>query len=233
MATLAEIEDGKIVVEAHGRDKDLIRLVPGAKWRNERWECRLTWSTCKALRGILGENLEIGDRLYEWASEEYSSRVGPCLEMRQATEVSDTGGLCDGLYPFQQAGAQFLMTAQQALLADPMGSGKTVQAAAAARNLQERGVKHHRGEGSLPALVVCPKSMVGTWKKEIEKWWPGTRAAVVQGAKKKRIDTIWSFLDEPGVCIINWESVRLHSRLEGYGSMRLTAEERAAIGNPV
>lgn len=191
--------------------------IPGARWDKDDLcvTTPLTFAACKQLRGILGEELEIGDELYKWAVAENENRIDPCNALRQATEVPDASDLCDGLYPFQQAGAKFLITAQQAILADPMGSGKTVQAIAAARAIN-----------ALPALIVCPNSMKKTWANEVARWWPGVPTYVVEGTKTKKAKIIRQAIDNPGFVIINWEAVRLHSRLASYGTIALTDEDR-------
>lgn len=210
-------DNTRINLECPFVDKDLAMTIPGARWDRTNHYCHvpLTFASCKQLRGIFEERLEIGDSLYKWALEELESRVIPCLELRQSLEPSAPNELCEGLYPFQQAGAQFLILAKQAILADPMGSGKTVQAIAAARILN-----------SLPALIVCPNSMKKTWEKELERWWPDAPTYVIEGSKKKRSEKILECLKNPGFVIINWESMRLHSRLSPYGSLRLSEEER-------
>lgn len=211
----ADRVDDKIIIEAGFDDRNRCTQIPGAKWdfREEHWTARLTWATAKQLRYIFQDRLEIGDELLKWGVEEFQSRVGPALELREAVTVNDPSGLCDGLYPFQQAGAQFLIASQCALLGDEMGSGKTIQAIAAARSIE-----------ALPALVVCPNSTKHNWRREIEKWWPGVPVYVVEGTKKQRSETILKSGD--GWCVINWECIRLHSRLARYGSIRLSEEER-------
>lgn len=61
------------------------------------------------------------------------------------------------LKPFQREGVEFLRSKYHALLADEMGLGKTTQAIAAAHSL---------GLGRV--AVVCPASVRGTWRQEIE-----------------------------------------------------------------
>jgi SWI/SNF-related matrix-associated actin-dependent regulator 1 of chromatin subfamily A len=68
------------------------------------------------------------------------------------------------LYPYQREGAAFLASKGRALLADEPGLGKTAQAITALRQLE---VPYF--------LVICPASVVGNWKREIERWWPGNR----------------------------------------------------------
>ena len=95
---VAEINDGKIWVDCDFNQKDRVLTLPGARWDRVNSVCtlNLSYASCKQLRSILGEDLEIGDRLYEWAVEEVQSRVEPCLQLRQATQVKDIPSLlCD------------------------------------------------------------------------------------------------------------------------------------------
>ena len=62
------------------------------------------------------------------------------------------------LKAFQRTGAGFLASRPYALLADEMGLGKTVQAIAAAEAV-----------GATRVLVVCPASVRGGWRQEIEE----------------------------------------------------------------
>lgn len=197
-------------------NRDLVALVPGAKWRSTpgHWELNLTWASCKQLRSVFGEKLELGDTVIDWATQELESRIKPCMELRNCLYPSDLGidirSLDPRLYGYQVAGAQFLASANHGILSDPPGAGKTATAISAARILN-----------ILPVLVVAPKSTLVSWGREVEQWWPGTPVYVVDGTKEKRSRIILEAIDKPGFVIINWESVRRHSRLSAYGSMRL------------
>lgn len=218
MSTIfVEINNNRIDITASYSDKDSIRLIPGARWRKDdnKWHVPLSWSAAKQLRGVFKDRLEIGPELYKWAANEVSSRVSPANSLRLATTVVDVSGLVPGLYPFQQAGAQFLIAANDAILADPVGSGKTIQAIAAAR-----------ATNNIPGLVICPNSMKRTWAREIKKWWPGVPVFVPEGSAAKRSKTILESADQNGFVILNWEAVRLHSALAGYGSIALTEKEK-------
>ncbi|MGA2443456.1 MAG: SNF2-related protein [Tepidisphaeraceae bacterium] len=85
----------------------------------------------------------------------------------------------DSPFPFQLQGIHWLMQRQHALLADEMGLGKTMQAILAARLLwRERRIEN--------ILVVCPKSLIGNWKREIAKWWPDALAHLYEPGEDKR-----------------------------------------------
>ena len=63
------------------------------------------------------------------------------------------------LFSFQKDGVSFLTKTKRAILADEMGLGKSAQAICAMNALP---VARY--------LVICPASLCGNWKAEIEKW---------------------------------------------------------------
>ena len=215
----AERDGEEITVRTEFRDRDLIRQVPGTTWDNQNrlWRLPLSWGSCKALRGVFHQRLEVGPLLTEWAWAEFNDRVSPCLNLRQATTAEGD----DRLYEFQRAGVAFLKFAKRAVLADDMGTGKTVQTIMALQAIQEDEDSEY---DVFPILVVCPNSMKHTWKREFDKWWPGLEVKVVQGTAAKRRKII----EDPDldVIVMNWESLRLHTRLAPYGSIRLTDAEK-------
>jgi SNF2 family DNA or RNA helicase len=119
----------------------------------------------------------------------------------------------EDLFPHQRAGVKFLATARRALLADEPGLGKTAQAIRGLKAIQDS------GETPFPALVVCPNTLKKNWKREFEKWWPGVKVQIIKGTAVQRRKQF----EEEGVDIyvINWESLRSHSRLAPYGSVAL------------
>ena len=123
------------------------------------------------------------------------------------------------LFSFQRAGVAFLVKSRRAILADPPGTGKSGQLIRTLQVLQEM------GENPFPALVVCPNSLkLSTWARELSTWAPEITAQVVDGnatQRRKQLDS------DSMVFILNWEAVRLHSRLAGYGTIALTDKEKA------
>lgn len=122
------------------------------------------------------------------------------------------------LLDFQRPGVAFLVRNKRAILADPPGLGKTAQLI---RTLQ---VLAEMGQNPFPALVVCPNSLKSsTWSVELEKWAPELRVQVVDGGAVKRRKQLAS---DAQVFVLNWEAVRLHSRLAGYGTIALSEKDR-------
>jgi SNF2 family DNA or RNA helicase len=77
-------------------------------------------------------------------------------------------------YPYQMQGIAFLMPRHAALLADEMGLGKTMQAILALRLLFQAGLIRR-------VLVVCPKSLVANWARELRQWADDLPFEVVGG----------------------------------------------------
>lgn len=85
---LAERYDDRIRVDADFDTKDRLLTLPGARYNKDEGVCelKLSYASCKQLRAILGDDLEIGDELFKWASDEVDRRIIPCLELRQKME---------------------------------------------------------------------------------------------------------------------------------------------------
>lgn len=124
------------------------------------------------------------------------------------------------LLDFQRSGVAFLVKSRRALLADPPGTGKTAQLIRTLQVLQEM------GENPFPALVVCPNSLkASTWSREIDKWAPEITQQVIDGNATQRRKQLASGAQ---VSILNWEAVRLHSKLAPYGTVSMTEKEKAS-----
>jgi SNF2 family DNA or RNA helicase len=212
MAVQVEVaDDGKhITITTEWRYKELCKSLPGATWdaKAQTWKVPLGWTTCLALRSTFRDDLIIGPKLTEWASNERVSRIDPANALRDIEAIEGN----DDLFPHQRAGVQFLATARRALLADEPGLGKTAQAIRALAEIQSRGTP------VFPALVVCPNTVKKNWKREFERWWPGVTVQIVKGTANQRKKQLEEKAD---VYVMNWESLRGHSRLAPYGSVAL------------
>lgn len=82
-------------------------------------------------------------------------------------------------FPYQFQGVAFLYPRHAAVLADEMGLGKTMQAITAIRLLIRCGE-------AARVLLVCPKPLVGNWRREFEHWAPEIPVMVIQGDAAQR-----------------------------------------------
>jgi len=213
MSVFVELDDSgeHIIINAEWRLKELCKSLPGASWsaKESIWRIPASWAGCLALRSTFKSDLVLGPHLTEWAKHEKTTRVDPSNDLRDV-DVMEEGD--QDLFPHQRAGVKFLSTARRALLADEPGLGKTAQAI---RSLK---AMHDQGEAVFPALIVCPNTLKKNWEREFDKWWPGVNVTVIGGTATKRRAL---FDQDSDVVVVNWESLRSHSRLSPYGSISL------------
>lgn len=106
--------------------------------------------------------------------------------------------LVESLKAWQPAGIQFLLERESALLGDEMGLGKTVQTIVALKILFQN-AKLSSG------LILCPKSLLGVWDRELDKWANELQVVVVDGAPLER-QAMWN--------------TRAHLHIASYDSFR-------------
>lgn len=231
-ADIDPVEGDRIVVNTQWTEKELIKQVPGILWKAKLkcWVAPLSWASCMALRGALKDRLQIGENLQRWAWSYRQNYIDAATQLRPVLH-SDYGALPlddERLYPFQRAGVQFMLHAGDVLLADEMGTGKTIQTLVALRQFEHIA---RQGEATgadvdshaLPALIICPNSVKRHWAREAKKWFPEATPHVIGNTAAKRRKSIDEASKDPNaLVIINIEAVRLVSRLAPYGSVKLT-----------
>lgn len=196
----------RIEVQTNFNEKELIKLIPGSRWdgENRLWTVPRTWTACCQLRGVFRDSLIIGPALLAWAREKRFSTDG-VIELRERIEPKTR--IDEKLYPFQEAGIEFLNVAGDSLLGDTMGLGKTIQTL---KSLE------------LPALVICPNTVKHNWVDEAAKWLPKATPYLIHGSALQRRKLLTQAQADPtALVIMNIEGVRGHSRLAPYGSIRL------------
>ena len=212
MGVYVELDGEHITISALYRMREVCKSLPGSKWDGNKdvWRIPLSWTACLALRSTFKDSLEIGPNLKAWAVNELNTRINPCNLLRDVEAIEEGD---QDLFPHQRAGVEFLAKARRALLADEPGLGKTAQAI--------RGLKRIKEEGNdvFPALVVAPNTLKKNWQREFARWWPEVSVQVIAGTPVQRRKT---FDVEADVYVINWESLRTHSRLVSYGSIALS-----------
>ncbi len=203
-----------IIIDADWRFKELCKSLPGSSYDSARqaWKVPASWSSCLALRSTFKNDLELGDALKQWASDVKLNFVEPAMALRNLEVLPDGEGDQD-LFPHQRAGVKFLATAKRALLADEPGLGKTAQAIRGLKAIKDS------GEDVFPALIVCPNTLKKNWEREFKRWWPEVKVQVIKGTPIQRRKQFEE--ENVDVYVINWESLRTHSRLSGYGSIAL------------
>lgn len=82
-----------------------------------------------------------------------------------------------------------------------MGLGKTIQSLALIFN-ESRKIGHN-----MPSLVICPTSLTYNWLAEVNKFFTGFKAVVLEGSQQQR-EVIGNNLDDFDLVIINYEKVK-------------------------
>lgn len=99
----------------------------------------------------------------------------------------------------QRVGVAWMFTAGQGLLADTVGSGKTIQAAGTTAMLKESG----RLDDDRKVIIICRPSAVPQWEMQMNRLVKDTKIIVGEGPKDKRIEK-YSQMDWE-VCIMGYQ----------------------------
>jgi SNF2 family DNA or RNA helicase len=104
---------------------------------------------------------------------------------------------------YQRAGVHWLTWLAKhhlhGLLADDMGLGKTIQTAVALRLITER------SEARLHSLVVCPKSVIRHWSRELRRCYPQLRIEEYIGINRNQV--LWQRFYAGAVVISTYATV--------------------------
>lgn len=239
MAFIEIADSTHIGVSATYNDRHLVSQVPGSRYTKATgWRVPLTWASCVTLRGLFKDRLEVGPELNKWSWLQWKDRLEVTTELRDVLRPEDVGqydhrvhqvmkaldaiehGSELKLFPYQRVDVAFLVLNKRALLGNEPGLGKT---GVVIRTLQ---VLSHLGHEPFPIVIGCPNSLKRTvWQQEFAKWAPEFQVNIVDGGAVARRAALEETAD---VYVLNWESLRLHSRLAPYGQIELTEAERTA-----
>lgn len=200
------VEGQMLYVEAPHSMTPTMKTIPGMRYDKgrRRWSMPLN---LQALAALPSDD-PVFDKLNLWTDQQ---------EQRRSKSAPIKGN--EHLYPFQAAGVRFLAGGKGVLMADEMGTGKTVQALTAI-DLEQ----------AYPALVVCPNSLKHNWAKEVQQW-TGATFMVIEGTaaqRRKQIEIVQAYIEDGAniVVIINYESLRLHSKQAPFGNKVLPAKDK-------
>lgn len=162
--------------------REQVRALPGRRWHGANCHCRRCypsgplrphlpcWSIPVREEGLVStlarrwrfHSKDLGGAQEPQQPPGVASANASLLELSRATDDPSlrlAGGVHQRLYPFQRAGASYLIRAPQSILADEMGLGKTPQSLCAVEALD-----------AYPLLVVSPVSIKVKWSREVVDW---------------------------------------------------------------
>lgn len=140
------------------------------------------------------------------ASPEWLQRVELQQQPAKLTPTPPDPGLQASLRPYQQEGLNWLRFLESGgfagILADEMGLGKTLQTLAW---LQLR--RCHADARPLPALIVCPTSLVENWIEEGGKFTPSLRFLNLTGTPAQR-EKAWAERESAQVWVTSYAVIQ-------------------------
>ncbi|MDD3934528.1 MAG: DEAD/DEAH box helicase, partial [Methanoculleus sp.] len=145
--------------------------------------------------------------------------------------VRQPAAFCGTLRPYQQRGLSWLSFLARngcgACLADDMGLGKTIQVIAYLLAEEERECT------AAPALLLCPTSIVGNWRREFARFAPGLTVTVHHGSNRACGDAFAAQAAASDVTITTYQvAVRDRELLKSVDWNSIILDEAQNIKNP-
>ena len=215
-------EAKRSLVRLRGRwvrvDRDLVERL-----RRRR---RRSLTAGEALAAALTGIVEVDGEQVEVAAEGVLAELAQSLRGagEALRELEPSSDLLATLRPYQRRGLAWLAHVSElgfgGCLADDMGLGKTLQLIALHL--------HRRALGLGPTLVICPTTLLGTWRREIERFAPGVSVRRFHGTTRDLDD-----LGNDEVVLTTYGVVRSdHERLASAGWGLVVADEAQHAKNP-
>ena len=169
----------------------------------------------------------------EWEPDEALEAVLERLRDKSAiAPAADPPNLHGTLRDYQRRGVAWMQYLERLglnpCLADDMGLGKTVQVIACLAGEKAAGVN------GAPTLLIAPTSVLGNWRKEIERFAPDLRAVVHQGSGRTTEERAFRQASRDcDVVVTSFALARLDEKLlRGVKWRRVVVDEAQNIKNP-
>lgn len=230
LADVDTVRRGRIRITNAFYESDAVQMVPGVRWHargEDYWSAPLELPAIYALDATFGARLELTPALLDWTVDKYNTLVKPVRDLKAsplalAPDFPTPHALVEykkrlaesglELRKFQEVAAVMLSLSRQALLADDLGAGKTVEVIAAMAISPD----------PYPALIVVPPSVLYMWPVLLGQWLPDAKVTVLTGPPAKRRTAITSFERNGGdVLVTTYDNLKSHSRAASYGNTAL------------
>lgn len=160
--------------------------------------------------------------------KQFDSRVKGMFDFSAIEEMIVPKDFSGSLRDYQKKGFSWMVFLKNigfgGILADDMGLGKTIQSIAY--------FLHCRGKE--PSLVICPKSVMGNWKRELNQFSPSLRAHIHHGSERlKKLEIEKNFSDKD-LIISSYATLRIDQKFfENIQWHTVILDEAQLIKNPV
>ena len=141
-------------------------------------------------------------------------------------EIDPPGSFTGILRPHQKLGYRWMAHLQHTetggLLADDMGLGKTIQVLVHLARLHEENCLK-------PSLIICPKTLIDNWLKEIQNFFPSCPSVINLGSRRMSADILTQF----DLVLASYDAVRRNQMEIGKVDWQtVVADEAQYIKNP-
>ena len=190
------------------------------------------------LLGMLKMEAESEDDL-EWDYDQSLRDMLSRLHDKNAfAPVKDPQNLQGTLRDYQRRGVAWLQYLENLglnpCLADDMGLGKTLEVIACLLKEREEAVGADLASTLPPTLVIAPTSVLGNWRKEIERFAPQLRTLVHQGSSRMKDKQAFAETSQTyDVVLTSFALARLDEKLlQSLKWHRVVVDEAQNIKNP-
>lgn len=167
------------------------------------------------------------------AKDALAEMLAKLHDHRQITPISDPPRLNATLREYQKRGVAWLEFMEQlglnGCLADDMGLGKTIQVIAQVVREKELGFNDQ------PNLLIAPTSVIGNWRKEVERFAPHLSTHIHHGGERAADKPAFAeACRDCDVVITSYALARRDAKLlEGVKWRRVVLDEAQNIKNPL
>ena len=206
---IVDFKDDRFVVEDVSEFlSDMMRQIMPSGRHTKAVKGRVVWSTPATLTNAV----RLYKKIRDWTPR--ASKHAEYLTQQAQTrldvkKLSPEGQTVEGLSCAQHIGAKWLSMGS-GVLADEMGSGKTVQACRALKLI-----------GATDILVISPLSVMDSWREHLLEW-SGIEANMVRGTDKQQRKA----LAAGGCLVMSWGLLRKYSRLMSFGSVSVADADK-------
>jgi superfamily II DNA or RNA helicase len=179
--------DARDVLSAWGKGSSYVRLSDGSGWAilPKEWLAEHSVALERMLAARENSESEAHAKIFSEVEQlcesvgieppEYFTRLKRALaEVESIPDATLPKDLSADLRPYQRVGVNWLSFLLEhglgALLADDMGLGKTLQTLCVV---------------DTKTLVVCPTSVLGSWREQIERFRPALKTSVYHGSNRE------------------------------------------------
>jgi len=158
---------------------------------------------------------------------QFDSRVKGMFDFSRIEDIAVPEDFSGSLRDYQKKGFSWMVFLKDigfgGILADDMGLGKTIQSIAY--------FLHCRGKG--PSLVICPKSVMGNWKRELKQFSPSLRVYIHHGYDRLKKHQIEENFSDKDLIISSYATLRIDQKFfENIQWHTVMLDEAQLIKNP-